>query len=718
MKTIINVSNRLPITLGDTIEKSSGGVVSAFDDIRDSFNVNWVGWVGQEINDPHEQIRLNKLLNEQGLSPLYLTKKEINEYYHSYSNSILWPILHSFSTYIDYKSSSYQIYKRVNYKFAKYIKEIAPQGSLVWIHDYHLMLLPKMLRMLRPDLKIGFFLHTPFPSSELFRCLPQREELLEGLLGADLIGFQTFSDFRHFKSSVLRILKLEADMETIHADNHNVHIEVFPIGISWNTFSKVLNSSEYKQKLQSLKEHYQGQKVVLSVERLDYSKGIPEKLNAIERFLNTYPKLRNKVVFIQIAIPTREHVEPNKIIEEEITRKISCINGKFSAVDKTPIHFIFHTVSPEELCALYTLADVALVTPLRDGMNLVAKEYVSCKSDSVGNLILSEFAGASQELFAADIINPYDTELYAKRIYAALAQQTNTNKAIFQSMRQNIIKNNSLVWAKKFIEQLSVVPEEVNELEHANNKISPEDIGRIKNDSPLALFIDYDGTLREFENDPDKASPSKEIKDIIKSLARKNIEIYLISGRSTQDLEKWFGKININLISEHGYFWRQKDSTKWQLFVASLDLSWKKDLTKIFEHFVQTTPGTFLEEKNASLVWHYRKADPEFAKFKATQLIEVLYSVAPNLPIEIHHSQKNIEVSSVNISKGAIVSAIIADKPFKTILCAGDATTDETIFKLEDPRIIAIKVGTEETVAPYRFSSPAKFREFLRGIYS
>lgn len=708
---IINVSNRLPVKIGDTIERSSGGLVSAFEDLRHSSNLYWIGWSGKVITDIKKQNELKKTLRKDyHFVPIFLSNTQINAYYHGFSNSSLWPLLHYFPSYAKYEKEWFESYKEVNEIFAEKVLAEADENSVVWVHDYHLMLLPKMIKARRPDLKVGFFLHTPFPSYEVFRCLPSRKELLEGLLGADLIGFHTYNYLRHFKSAVLRITGIDSEMDYVKNFPMNTHLGVFPIGISWKHFNSILKSEEFRQCVKKLEETYRGRKIVLSVERVDYTKGIPEKLAAIDKFFTIYPDYRDKVVFIQIAVPSRESVETNQRLISEVEKMVTQINGRFATINNIPVHFIYKSIPPVELAALYHIADAALVTPVMDGMNLVAKEYVACKNDKPGVLILSEFAGAAQELFNANIINPYDITNLTHAIYQALTIKPEEARANISKMKQVVQEKNSSFWAESFLRNLTAI-ERSPVIYHKNP--SEVLVSKLKKAERPVFVLDYDGTLREIETVADQASPSSSLLTLLENFTSiSEALLYIVSGRKRDDLEKWLGRLPINLIGEHGYCFRPANG-EWKELYPVLDMSWKPDVKKLMAHYALSTPGSYIEEKTTSLVWHYRRSDPDFGSWKAIQLMEILREMSANLPVEVRHGRKIVEVCAQQISKGNAVLELLQDKRYDMLFCAGDDVTDESMFHLHLPNMLTVKVGHGVTEAEYRLDSPMELRDLL-----
>lgn len=714
MERIINAANRLPITIGDKITVSSGGIVSAMEGVREDYEMLWLGWPGDVIEGRKNQQKIkNLLLNKHSCLPVFLNKDEIDGFYHGFSNSTLWPIMHYRPYYVNYQSEWWEQYKIVNQKFAQAILKIAKKGDLVWVHDYQLMLVPEMLKQSGINLKIGFFLHTPFPSYEVFRCHPQRKELLSGMLGADLVGFHTFGYVRHFRSSAMRLLGVECDTMVINNEGRKCRLGVFPIGADVQSFSREMQKERFFEKRNELRDIFKGKTIVLSVERLDYSKGIMQKLKAIDRFLEKRED-KNNIVFIFINIPSREQVPEYHQLRQEIESFVGRLNGKHATVKNTPIHFIYQSLEFTELCALYNMAHIAMVTPLIDGMNLVAKEYVACKPDYKGILLLSEFAGAANELFQAFIVNPYDVESMVQTLELAMTLEPDDIKRRMAGLYERVVQYDAKYWAKSFIDELNKVeipPATASKKIDVFKELSK----KMKQSGKAAFFLDYDGTLCAIQDEPDKAAPDKYLKLLLEQLEKKkSIDTYLVSGRREEDLEKWLGKYKVTLIAEHGFSYRNPETRRWVRFVRHADLSWKKPVREILQQHVGTTQGSFIEEKKSSLTWHYRKADPEFGLFNAQQLMSLFMEMLSNMPVEVHHGKKIVEVKSMNANKGAALQKFAGGKSkYDFVLCAGDDQTDESMFKIKDQRLFRIKVGQGPTEAQYSIDSPKEFLNIL-----
>lgn len=414
---LLMISNRLPISVKRdkvnpkkfVFKMSSGGLVSALAGIRDRIPFIWIGWLGQEIEeDEKEGVRL-QLLKEYNCVPVFLKEDIASMYYNGFSNDVLWPIFHYVPLPIFRAGSEkkfdfklWDAYVSANKEFEKVVAGLYEKGDLIWVHDYHLMVLPSLLRKQFPESKIGWFLHTPFPSSEVYRILPVRKQILDGLLGVDLLGFHTYDYARHFLSACSRIVGIHATPKGIQLENHFVSIGVFPIGIEPAQFSDRLKGDETQTRLKDLAAKFKGKKLIVGVDRLDYIKGMPHKLLAIEKFFVKYPQYSKDTVLVQIGVPSRTGVEEYQHLGFCVNELVGRINGEYSTLHHVPIHYINQSITPYELTALYNLADVCFVSSVRDGMNLVSHEYVACQDQDCPNrkgpgvLVLSEFAGSAQ----------------------------------------------------------------------------------------------------------------------------------------------------------------------------------------------------------------------------------------------------------------------------------------------------------------------------------
>jgi trehalose 6-phosphate synthase/phosphatase len=721
--TLINVSNRLPVTVEeDRVTKSSGGLVAALEGLPEGqYKTKWIGWPGAAFpEESRRQEIARKLAEEHGCVAVFLSQEEATAFYEGFSNSSIWPLLHYLPNYLRYEPAWWQHYQNVNRTFAEKVLETVHEGDLVWVHDYQLMLLPTMLRAAAPNLKIGFFLHTPFPAYEIFRCHPRRRELVAGLLGANRIGFHAFGYLRHFCNTVRRLLDIEPELTHIPSGGHNTALGVYPIGINAPKFEQTLDSKEFHQRREEFRLAHEGKRLVVSVERMDYTKGILHRLEAIDNFLAGSDKT-DAIRFVFVSVPSREGIEEYQHLVEEVESRVGQLNGKYATLLNSPILFIHGSIPFVDLCALYALADIALVTPLIDGMNLVAKEFIACQRENAGLLILSEFAGAAEELFNALLVNPYDSAAVAETLTDALALPTEEKRNRILPMRVRVMRYDARHWARSFIDDLMSGPISDARTVEADIREAREQVGQaVSAGKRIALFLDYDGTLREIELDPRAATPNTGIETLLQRLGQQqNVDVTVISGRSQEDMEAFLGGHPFRLIAEHGASLRGPGKKEWERLDRNVNYAWKEELLAILRLYEQATPGSTIEEKHSSIVWHYRKADEDFGAWKASRLTEELSALTANYPIKVRHGKKMVEVTAEQNNKGAAVSRVLEQNDnYEVALCAGDDLTDESMFELSRPRLLTIKVGIGPTQARFRVSDPATFRQFLDGTFT
>jgi trehalose 6-phosphate synthase/phosphatase len=728
MSKLIMVSNRLPVRIeaDGASSRTEGGLASALEGAQLEMEQLWVGWPGGAVEDFEDVERVARDLRRIGVVPVFLTRDEVDGFYEGYSTSTLWPLMHYMIERARFSREWWDAYRRVNRKFAEAILDVAQDGDQVWVHDYHLFLLPEMLRGAGKELRVGFFLHTPFCSSEIFRVLPDRAELLKGVLGADLIGFHTYNYVRHFRSALLQVLGWETEMEGMWHDGREVRMGVYPIGHNHTGFEREMQAPDFPDLLVRHLGDLAGKRMILNVERLDYTKGVPEKLAAMRRFLEANPDKRDDVLFVLIAVPSRQGVREYDELTEEVQREVGAINGEFGKVGHAPIQFLHRGFPMCDLAAFYALAEVCMVTPLRDGMNLVAKEFLDCQrpdfSERPGVLILSEFAGAAHELSHALHVNPHDVDQVADAINRALEMPDGERRQRIEVMQTRLRKQHSGVWARRFLRDLDKVPQREERVEIMELSPLASQLGGLKeHHGPLGLFLDYDGTLRDFVDVPDQALPDSGLCGLLGDLAAcRGVSLAVVSGRTPDFLEKHLGGLGVTLVAEHGYRWLDGGTGDWELFNPHVNTEWKPAIREHLEQASLLTPGTHVEEKQSALVWHYRKADPEFGLWRARGLLEELTSMAANLPVTVHHGQKIVEISSLQVSKGLAVEHLLRVWGCRTALVAGDDQTDETMISLtpENVAFFPVKVGTGPSRAAFRTDIPGlrSFLEELRRI--
>lgn len=721
---LVIISTRLPVSVSRVdgelqFNASSGGLATGVDSLKKSPDSVWVGWPGiasDDLTRTEKQLIITEL-KKRGCYPVFLSNDEIDKFYSGYSNSTLWPLFHYFPSEANYDDSYWEAYQAVNSLFAKAAHQFSTNNAKLWVHDYQLMLVPQMLRQMNPNATIGFFLHTPFPSFEIFRLIPEREALLQGLLGANLVGFHTYDYVRHFLSSVLKILGNENSLGTIKIGDRLVQTDAFPIGIDYNKFAKGATNRRVTNILKSFDLFNVKTKVILAVDRADYSKGIPARLDAFELFLETYPEHLQKAVLVLIAVPSREDVAAYQELRATIEQKVSRINGKFSTTDWTPIAYRYQSLPFDELCALYALADVMLVTPLRDGMNLVAKEFIASKHKSNGVLVLSDMAGAASELPDAVIVNPNNTQQVACAINQGLTMPNAEQKQRMKKMQTRISEYTITKWANDFISELSDSAK--------NHKDSPKQVCRSQHKTLLSdysgasqrlILLDYDGTLREFSKSPHErfSRPTAELKRLLKSLTNdKKNTVIIISGRPRNTLETYFKNLGLGLVAEHGGW--VFDAGGWikSSFTAK---KWKKAVKPILEQFVTRTPGSELEEKDFSFVWHYRRVLPELADVRRTELKRKLRATLETDDIGVYDGQKIIEIKPKRMNKGGIASELLAKQDYDFVLAVGDDYTDEDMFEALPGDAYSINVGRQSTVARFQVSAVSDVLKLIQSL--
>ena len=729
-KTII-ISNRLPVQLqidnGEiTAIPSVGGLATGMKSVHSGGDSLWIGWSGltdEEIPDDLAP-KIDKALAEHGSSKVNLTEAEIDGYYYGFSNRTVWPLFHYFLEYSEFESESWKAYKNVNQKFADAILKKADDDDTIWVHDYQLMLVPQMVREKRPDISIGFFLHIPFPSFEIFRTLPWREEVLNGLLGSDLIGFHTYDYERHFLSSVRRLLGLEVSFNDISLDDRVIKVDSFPMGIDYKKFSeaakkhdqnKEKDKSELQKRLDTHKKSAPDAKFFLSIDRLDYSKGIAKRIYAFEYFLNKYPQYKEKVRLIVLAVPSRSNVPQYQLLKREVDELVGRINGEFSTVSWTPIWYFYRSMPFENLIDLYTSSDIAWLTPLRDGMNLVAKEYIATRTDQTGVLILSEMAGSANEMNESLLINPNNFEQIADALNTAINMPVAEQKRRNTILQKRLERYNVEKWANDFMN--SLLDQKEKDYSFAARRMSVDQMNSViktyKKAKRKLLFIDYDGTLAGFHNDPQKAAPDKDLYALLDEISSvENTDMYLISGRDKDTFTKWFLPKKYNMIVEHGV-WISTGGEDFTI-LENVKKDWMEKIRPVLESFVDRTPGSFIEEKNYSLAWHYRNTDPDFGQKRATELNTVLTSLIGTDDLSVLNGNKVMEIKSSNVNKGRAAMRIFGEADYDFVFAIGDDWTDEFMFQELPETAVTVKVGRQKTQAKYYVDSIKNVRALLK----
>ena len=722
MGKLIIVSNRLPVTIdradGNLIYyPSAGGLATGLNSLDESLDRKWVGWPGKAINDDWEREAIRNDLRGDGLVPVFLSEEDIRDFYGGFSNKVVWPHFHYFTQFTDYQHDEYwTAYESVNKRFAEAVVPLIDPGDTVWVHDYQLMLLPGMVRAQRPEVAIGFFLHIPFPSYEIFRILPWREEILDGVLGSDLIGFHTFGYMRHFLSAAYRIAGHEHSFGRMSIDGRSVNVDVYPMGIDYDKYAHA-EIADDDEGVQSIRRLASGRRLVISVDRLDYTKGIPQRIRAIGRFLERHPEYNRQVSFVMLVVPSRDSVDQYQELKHEVENLVGEINGLYGTFDWTPIKYFYRSLSFGALNALYQRADVALITPLRDGMNLVAKEFVASKeTEKCGVLILSEMAGAANELTDAITVNPQDADDIVEALDRALTMPKEEQAERLVKMQDRLKKRNVRNWAAAFMKDLKRLTMKPD-IHHANlvtDEVTQEIVDAYQAASNRLLMLDYDGTLMGFDTDPQAVAPDEELLKLLGQLARAERNFLIVnSGRDHQTLERWVGGLGIDMAAEHGV--RRRRAGKWEVAPGMTD-AWKGKVREVLEDMVERTPGSFIEEKEFSLAWHYRKADKDLGAKRVREFREVLSYLTSNIDLQVLEGHKVVEIKNAGVNKGKAAATWIEGGDYDFAITIGDDHTDEDTFKAMPEGAYTIKVGKGETSAEYQVADVAAVRRLLKRL--
>lgn len=742
MSRWITVANRLPFTLstssdstGEKISASAGGLVSSLNGVKTKGEKIWIGSAPNGLtpeNWPRIRGRLpgtSPSRSEHGghagwrHHPVFIPSDLYDTYYNSCCNDVLWPLLHYETGLVDFNEAAWATYREVNERIADEIVAVAGPNDLVWVHDFHLFLTPKFIRRKRPDLRIGFFLHVPFPSSEVFRQIPAREEILDSLLHSDLVGFHDYSYLRHFTSCLLRLLGIESGFLSVRRGSHVTRLGVFPVSIDVDQFQRRRRDPKVVALARQLeKPHF----LFLGVDRLDYIKGLDLKLKAFRTLLRKFPQYRGKVALLQVAVPTRAGVPVYARLAEEVARLVGEINGEFSTPNWTPVHYIHSSISNEQLIALYKAADALIVSSKRDGMNLVALEYVASQdNDRPGVVLLSEFAGALSTLSHTLSINPWDLDDASRKMQIAMEMPKQEKAFRLKTMQDHLARYTSTDWANSFIAELGKTPAELSSGPTAVS-VEPAIIESVRHKilslAPVrvVLFLDYDGTLVPIEATPERATIPAQTKRELQRLARYPwLDTIIVSGRDSRFLANQFEDLHIHLVAEHGAKSFNPATQRWQRRIHRNRSVWYPTASKIISDYTARVPHSQIEKKTFAIAWHYRQSPPEYAEFQARKLAEELELGLANLPVSILRGKKVIEVRAIEADKGVFANAYLENAPPGTVsLGFGDDRTDEDLFQAIRGRGFSFKVGNGASSADFGLESQAQLLPFLRRLFA
>lgn len=766
---IIIVANVLPLTAvrkPDNLGWSFGWdkdslLLQLRDGLAEGIEVVYVGCLSVEIDPKEQDVVAATLLGSFNCVPAFCHSDLRRRYYHGFCKQQLWPLFHYMLPLTPdhggrFDRSLWQAYLSVNKIFADRVMEvISPDEDSVWIHDYHLMLLPTFLRKRFNKMKIGFFLHSPFPSSEIYRTLPVREEILRGLLNADLIGFHTFDYARHFLSCCSRMLGLEYESKRgyigLEYYGRTVGIKIMPVGIHMSQLEGVLRLADTEWRIGDLKTKYEGKIVLLGVDDMDIFKGIGLKLLAMEQLLYQHPELVGKLVMVQILNPARGRGRDVLEVQEEISVTSKRINESFGTERYQPVELVQRHVPLYERVAYYTIADCCVVSAVRDGMNLIPYEYIVCRqgiaeldarfgmtSDNPKDsmLVVSEFIGCSPSLSGAIRVNPWNIEALGDAMNTAITMPDAEKQMRHEKHFRYVSTHDVAFWAQSFIGDLQRTCREhsrsrcyrlgfglgfrVVRLDYNFRKLSTEHIvWAYKKSNRRAILLDYDGTM--MPQTSINRTPNSDVLTVLNTLCNdpKNV-VFIVSGRGQQTLNDWFSPCkNLGIAAEHGYFFRWQKDEEWKTCVPTMDFGWKAVVGPIMKLYTESTDGSFIEAKESSIVWHFQDADPDFGSWQAKELQDHLESVLANEPVVVKSGQQIVEVKPQGVSKGVIVEHLLTTmasqgNPPDFVLCIGDDRSDEDMFEIIDSAMAALpKTAKREVFACTVGQKPSKAKYYL-----
>lgn len=723
MPKLVIVSNRLPISVKKVDGKlefsnSIGGLATGLASIGDSIAA-WIGWPGIANDDLTEEdrVEIRRRLKKDHCHPVFLSQKLIHDYYDEYSNRVLWPLFHHLPLGMEPTKETWRAYQDANRLFSEEVLRLTQPDSMIWVHDYQLLLLPSLLREARPQAKIGFFLHIPFPKPSVWQSLAQAPQLTLGLLGADLIGFHTKSYSEHFLKSC-RQLDIGTVMEhKVALVKRVVRVAEFPLGINYSKFAQATKKRFVQKEAARLKWKYRGKKVIVAFDRLDMTKGFVERLVAYRTLLKEHPELHKKVVMVMVGNPTRTTVPEYIKLREKVEKLVKDINAAYGTSRWKPVDYQYTVMNYQEIAALFGRADVGFITPIRDGMNLNAKEYIASQQKSPGILVLSESAGAAEELKEAIMVSHTKPRSLVDGLYKALTMRPNDLKRRVKTMQRHLSYFTAEKWADNFLEVLqkpTALPS-IHRTMSLNEKHEATLLREYKAAAKRLLLLDYDGTLTPIVKQPEDATPDKALLKLLNKLAKDpRTDVVVISGRSKNDLQAWFGDLPIGLAAEHGALFRRAEGKNWHR-TSSSPAEWQDQVSDIFNYYAEETPGARVERKEWALVWHYRNASPYYAQKHLVALRRLLRPIARKYELRVTEGLKVLEVQPREISKARISQEwLIHDHEF--VLAIGDDATDEDMFAAVPPNAYSIKVGRGHTEANYRLPDETAALQLLKKL--
>ncbi|KAL2510387.1 hypothetical protein Fot_34034 [Forsythia ovata] len=777
---IIIVANMLPLHAQRDIETAKWRFILDEDSLllqmKDGFppetDVIYVGSLKVEIEACEQDAIAQRLMEDFKCLPTFLPRDIQEKFYHGFCKQQLWPLFHymlpMFPNHGDrFDRNLWQAYVSANYIFSHKIMEIVNfENDFIWVHDYHLLVLPTMLRKLYNRVKLGFFLHSPFPSSEIYRTLPVRDEILRGLLNCDLIGFHTFDYARHFLSCCSRMLGLDYESKRGHIGleyaGRTVYIKILPVGIHLGRLKTVLNLPSTHDKIKEIRKQFMGRKLILGVDDMDIFKGISLKLLAFERLLRQQRALRGKMVLVQIVNPARSSGKDVQEAKEETYSTARRINEIYGSRDYEPVVLIDRPVARYEKTAYYSVAECCIVNAVRDGMNLVPYKYIVCRQGSshmdeatgikmdsppTSMLVVSEFVGCSPSLSGAIRVNPWDFDSVAETMNMAISMSDSEKQLRHEKHYRYVSSHDVAYWAGSFLQDLKRACQDhcdklcwelgfglsfrVLSLSPSFRKLHIDHVvSAYKRTNMRAIFLDYDGTL--VPQSSTVGSPSREVITILNALCNdpKNT-VFIVSGRGRSSLNDWLAPCEkLGIAAEHGYFIRWDKTSDWESLAA--DLEWKEIVGPIMKLYTEATDGSYMEYKESALVWQHRDADPDFGSCQSKELLDHLENVLANEPAVVQRGQYIVEVKPQGVTKGLVAQKVLTlmvknGKPPDFVMCIGDDRSDEDMFEnilssasslslAAAPEIFSCTVGPKPSKAKYYVDDAADVVRLLQRL--
>ncbi|KAH1054995.1 hypothetical protein J1N35_033060 [Gossypium stocksii] len=777
---IIIVANQLPVKAKRRSDNKGWSfnwddyslLLQLKDGLPEEMEVLYVGSLKIDV-DINEQDEVSSVLLEKfKCVPAFLPPEIFSKFYHGFCKQHLWSLFHYMLPYSAnhggrFDRSLWEAYVAANKIFSQRVIEVInPEDDYIWIHDYHLMVLPTFLRRRFNRLRMGFFLHSPFPSSEIYRTLPVREEILKALLNSDLIGFHTFDYARHFLSCCSRMLGLEYQSKRgyigLEYYGRTIGIKIMPVGVHMEQIESALRVADKESTIHEFKQKFDGKTVLLGVDDMDVFKGVNLKLLAMEQMLKQHPKWQGRAVLVQITNPARGRGKDLEDTQAEIQASCKRINEMFGKPGYEPIVFINRPISLTERVAYYTIAECVVVTAVRDGMNLTPYEYIACRqgvfesvpsSESNGPkksmLVVSEFIGCSPSLSGAIRVNPWNFEATAEAMNEAISMADAEKQLRHEKHYRYVSSHDVAFWSRSFFQDMERTCKDhfrrrcwgiglsfgfrVVALDPNFRKLSIDHIEsvyvRSKN---RAILLDYDGTV--MPQTSHNKTPNAEVISIVNRLLgdTKNT-VFVVSGRGKESLDKWFSPCKkLGIAAEHGYFMRWSSDDKWEVCGPNSEFGWKQIAEPVMRLYTEATDGSSIETKESALVWHHRDADPSLGSSQAKEMLDHLESVLANEPVTVKSGQFIIDVKPQGVSKG-----VVAEKVFTTmaksgkqadfVLCIGDDRSDEEMFEIissaissgilsSNTSVFACTVGQKPSKAKYYLDDPAEVINMLEAL--